>query len=62
MVALICYLAFVIFRANDKLKSGKIGTIFTTVSKKTVQGLHLCDKTGFGSKDWYIVLCIGCRY
>ena len=32
-----CYLAFVIFRANNKLQLDKIGTIFSTVSEKTVQ-------------------------
>ena len=37
MLVLGCYLAFVIFRANNKLQLDKIGTIFSTVSEKTVQ-------------------------
>ena len=51
MVALTCYLAFVIFRAKDKLQSGNIGTLFSTVNQKTVQGLHKRDETGLGSED-----------
>ena len=41
MVALGCYFAFVIYRANNKLQSEKIGTIFSTVSKKNVQAIYL---------------------
>ena len=37
MVVLGCYLAFVIFKANSKLRSKKIGTIFSTVGQKTVK-------------------------
>ena len=37
MLILCCYFAFVIFKANNKLQSEQIGTIFRTVSKKTVQ-------------------------
>ena len=51
MVVLGCYLALEIYQANNKLVRGKIGTIFTTVSQKTVQGLQLCDKPGLGSRD-----------
>ena len=45
MVALGCYFAFVIYGANEKLQSDKIGTIFSTISKKNVQGIYLCHKS-----------------
>ena len=38
MVFLGCYFAYVIINANIKLQSGKIGTIFSKVKEKTVQG------------------------
>ena len=44
MVALGCYFVYVIIRANLRLQSDQIGTIFRTVSKKTVQGSYLLHK------------------
>ena len=41
MVVLGCYFVYVIIRANLRLQSGQIGTIFRTVSEKTVQGSNL---------------------
>ena len=37
LVFLCCYFSFVILKASDKLQSEQMGTIFRTVSKKTVQ-------------------------
>ena len=40
-IALVCYFGFVIFNANDKLQNRKIGTIFQTISVKTVKDSYI---------------------
>ena len=40
-VALVCYFAFVLCRAIDKLMSREIGTMFATKSEETVQGCSI---------------------
>ena len=43
MVALVCYFAFVLYRAVSKLNSGDIGTIFTLKNEETIMGCYwLC--------------------
>ena len=37
IVVLVCYFAFVLYKANNKLRSGQVGTIFMKKSEKTVK-------------------------
>ena len=40
-IALICYFGFVIFNANDKLQSRRIGTTFQTIRMRNVQDSYI---------------------
>ena len=40
-LCLVCYFAFVLYRAVNKLKSRDVGTAFATKNEDAVQG---CDK------------------
>ena len=40
MVVLVCYFTFVLYRANNKLRSGQVGTIFMKKSEETVKASY----------------------
>ena len=39
-VALVCYFTFVVYRAINKLETRDLGTMFSTKSEETVQGVY----------------------
>ena len=57
LVALVCYFAFVVYRAVKKLESRDIGTIFTTKTEKTVQDR---SEEVFCNNEYYIIFAVFC--
>ena len=53
-LALVCYLGFILLRAHSKLQERKIGTVFQTMSEKTVQ--EICDLHFFNQLALYTVI------
>ena len=59
VLALFCYFGFILLRAHNKLRDRKIGTVFQTISVKTVQESYRKVFLFWSNRFWQIIFrCI----